>query len=416
MMKTYLVGGAVRDQLLGRTVKERDYVVVGANPETMKNLGFLPVGKDFPVFLHPETKAEYALARTERKSGSGYHGFTFQADAEVTLEQDLQRRDLTINAMAEAADGTIIDPYGGRTDLENRVLRHVSMAFVEDPLRVLRVARFAARYHDLGFTIAPETLALMQQISASGELQALTPERVWLELSKVLAEDRPDVFIEVLREVGALKILLPEIDVLYGVPNPAQWHPEVDTGVHTMMVLRIACDLTDNTRVRFAALVHDLGKGVTPSKFWPSHRGHEEAGVPIIESLCDRLRIPNDFRDLAVLTSRFHLHFHRAFILRPGTVLKVLMQTDALRRPERFQELTIACESDYRGREGWHERAYPQRSYWQEALKTIRAVPVQPLIEQGYTGQHLAEKLSELRAQAIAELRARLAHDSTELA
>lgn len=415
-MKTFLVGGAVRDQLLDRPVTERDYVVVGANPTQMLALGFLPVGRDFPVFLHPQTKEEYALARTERKSGSGYHGFTFHADEEVSLEQDLQRRDLTVNAMAIDETGTIVDPYGGQRDLSARILRHVSPAFGEDPLRVLRVARFAARYHPLGFRVAPETLQLMREIAQSGELAALTPERVWMEIHKTLKEANPDVFIEVLRECGALAILLPEIHALYGVPNPAQWHPEIDTGIHTMMVLRIACILTDNSRVRFAALVHDLGKGVTPSKYWPSHRGHEEAGVPIIEQLCDRLRIPNDFRDLAVLTSRFHLHFHRAFILRPGTILKVLMQTDALRRPERFLELISACESDYRGREGWHERAYPQRSFWQETLRIIREVPVQPLLEQGFKGQTLADKLFELRVQAIAELRTRLAHDSTELA
>lgn len=415
-MKSYLVGGAVRDQLLGRPVTEHDYVVVGASPEQMLALGYQPVGRDFPVFLHPETKAEYALARTERKSGHGYRGFVTHAAPDVTLEADLQRRDLTINAMAQDQDGRLIDPYGGRADLERKLLRHVSPAFAEDPVRVLRVARFAARYAPYGFTIAPETLALMQHMTASGELDHLTPERVWQETVKALGEERPGVYIETLRACAALRVVFPELDRLWGVPNPAQWHPEIDTGVHTLMVLDVACRISDNIRVRFAALVHDLGKGVTPAQCWPSHRGHEEAGVPIIEALAARLKLPNEFRDLACLTSRFHLHFHRGFQLRPGTVMKVLRQCDALRRPERFQELLLACEADFRGREGWLERAYPQRAYWQQALETARAVPVQPLLEQGLQGQKLADHLNELRAQAIADLRARLAHDSTELA
>ncbi|NQD36421.1 multifunctional CCA addition/repair protein [Permianibacter sp. IMCC34836] len=415
-MKSYLVGGAVRDQLLGRRVTERDYVVVGATAEQMLALGYTQVGRDFPVFLHPETRAEYALARTERKSGHGYRGFVMHAAPDVTLEADLQRRDLTINAMALDDDGTLIDPYHGRADLDKKLLRHVSPAFAEDPVRVLRVARFAARYAPLGFTVAPETQALMQQMVRDGELDHLTPERVWQETAKALSEDEPGVYIEVLRSCGALKIIFPELDCLWGVPNPAQWHPEIDTGVHTLMVLAVACRISDNIRVRFAALVHDLGKGVTPAQFWPSHRGHEEAGVPIIEALATRLKLPNEFRDLAVLTSRFHLHFHRGFQLRPGTVLKVLMQSDALRRPERFQELLLACEADYRGREGWLERAYPQRAYWQQALAAVRAVPVQPLLDQGLQGQKLADHLHEHRTQAVAELRARLAHDSSELA
>ena len=415
-MKIFLVGGAVRDQLLGRPVTERDYVVVGATPAELLAQGYLPVGRDFPVFLHPDTRAEYALARTECKTGHGYHGFAMHAAPDVSLEADLQRRDLTVNAMAQDDDGNLIDPYGGLADLHNKILRHVSPAFADDPLRVLRVARFAARYAPYGFTIAPETLALMQQMVSSGELDHLTPERVWLETAKALAEDKPGVYIETLRACGALKVIFPEIDCLWGVPNPAQWHPEIDTGVHTLMVLDVACRISTSVRVRFAALVHDLGKGVTPSQFWPSHRGHEEAGVPIINSLADRLKLPNDFRELAVLTSRFHLHFHRGFQLRPGTVVKVLMQSDALRRPERFQELLLACEADYRGREGWLERAYPQRAYWQHALDTVRAVPVQPLLDQGLQGQKLADHLTEHRAQAVADLRARLAHDSTELA
>ncbi|MFZ5841887.1 MAG: multifunctional CCA addition/repair protein [Pseudomonadota bacterium] len=415
-MKIYLVGGAVRDQLLGRPVTERDYVVVGATPAELLAQGYQPVGRDFPVFLHPDTRAEYALARTERKTGHGYHGFAMHAAPDVSLEADLLRRDLTINAMAMADDGELIDPYGGRADLANKILRHVSPAFAEDPLRVLRVARFAARYAPDGFTVAPDTVALMRQMVDSGELNHLTPERVWQETAKALGEDQPGVYIETLRACGALKVIFPELDCLWGVPNPAQWHPEIDTGVHTLMVLDVACRISTSVRVRFAALVHDLGKGVTPAQYWPSHRGHEEAGVPIINALADRLKLPNDFRELAVLTSRFHLHFHRGFQLRPGTVVKVLMQSDALRRPERFQELLLACEADFRGREGWLERAYPQRAYWQHALDAVRAVPVQPLLDQGLQGQRLADHLTEHRAQAVADLRARLAHDSSELA
>lgn len=415
-MNTYLVGGAVRDQLLGRPVHERDHVVVGATPEDMLRLGYQQVGRDFPVFLHPQTREEYALARVERKQGHGYHGFVVHAAADVTLEDDLRRRDLTINAMALADDGTLIDPWGGRRDLEARLLRHVSPAFADDPLRVLRVARFAARYASLGFVIAEETRTLMAQMSASGELDHLTPERVWMETARALTDPAPAVYFSVLREVGALARLFPEIDRLWGVPNPPLWHPEIDSGVHTLMVLRQACELSPTLPVRFAALVHDLGKGVTPAAQWPSHRGHEEGGVPIIEALCARLKIANDCRDLGVLVSRFHLNIHRGLTLRPGTVVRVLQQADAFRRPERFADVLLACEADYRGRTGWEERAYPQRAFWNGALKLARNVAVQPLLARGLKGEELAERIFEKRAEAVAEWRAKLAHDSTELA
>lgn len=415
-MKIYLVGGAVRDQLLGRTVSEYDYVVVGGSRSELLQQGYEPVGKDFPVFLHPQTRSEYALARTERKSGTGYHGFEFNIDDNVTLEEDLRRRDLTINAMAMDEYGNLIDPHGGQRDLQARCLRHVSPAFVEDPLRVLRVARFAARYAESGFHIAPETLSLMQQLANSGELASLTPERVWRETSKALSEYDPAIYFETLHDTGALKILMPELDRLWGIPNPAQWHPEIDTGIHTMMVLRQACKLSTITRLRFAALMHDAGKAMSPHESWPSHRGHEEAGVNIIKNFCARLKIPNDHMDLAVLCSRLHLLFHRGFLLRPGTVVRVLMQADALRRPERFAELLLACESDFRGRLHWEERAYPQRAFWQQAADLVRVVPVQPLLQKGFRGAELADRLYEARAQEMSDWRASLAHNSSELA
>src|SRR5581483_3502651 len=323
-MRVYLVGGAVRDRLLGREVTERDWVVVGASPEELERDGYMPVGREFPVFLHPQTHEEYALARRERKVGLGYRGFTTQFAPDVTLEDDLKRRDLTINAMAEAPTGEIIDPYGGRRDLEARLLRHVSEAFVEDPVRVLRVARFAARYAHLGFRVAEETLALMRQMTESGEVDALVPERVWQETERALGERRPDLFFETLRACGALAKIFPEIAALYGVPQPPRWHPEIDTGAHVMLVVRYAADIGAPTIVRFAALVHDLGKAVTPAEKWPSHHGHEEAGVPLIEELCNRLKVPNAYRELAVLTARYHAQVHRAAELRPNTLLKLL--------------------------------------------------------------------------------------------
>lgn len=368
-LSAFLVGGAVRDGLLGLPVEERDYVVVGATPTELLRRGFRQVGRDFPVFLHPITQDEYALARTERKTAPGYRGFVVHADPRVTLEQDLERRDLTINALAQAPDGTLVDPFGGRADLEARVLRHVSPAFAEDPVRILRVARFAARFANLGFQVAPETLALMARMVEAGEVDALVAERVWQELSRALAEDRPSVFFEVLRACGALARLLPELDRLWGVPQPEKWHPEIDTGIHAMLVLDMAARLSPEPEVRFAALCHDLGKGTTPREIWPSHRGHEERSVALLDALCDRFRVPNPFRALARITARYHGLVHKLDELRDGTILDLLEGADAFRRPERFQQMLIACEADYRGRTGYAERPYHQG----EALRQVHA-------------------------------------------
>jgi tRNA nucleotidyltransferase (CCA-adding enzyme) len=362
-MQVYLVGGAVRDRLLGRAVAERDWVVVGATPAELERAGFIPVGRDFPVFLHPQTHEEHALARTERKTGPGYRGFVTEFSPTVTLEDDLRRRDLTINAMAEDEAGRVIDPYGGRRDLEARLLRHVSDAFVEDPVRILRVARFAARYAPLGFRVAAETLALMRRMVADGEANALVAERVWAETEKALGEERPDVFIQVLHDCGALAVVYPEIEALFGVPQPQKWHPEVDTGVHQLLALRAAVALGGGVAVRFAVLMHDLGKGLTPVDVLPSHHGHEDAGVAQVESLCARLRVPNHLRELGVITARYHTHAHRAFEMRADTTLKMLESCDALRRPERFGDFLLACEADARGRGGLETRSYPQREY-----------------------------------------------------
>ena len=400
-MEVYLVGGAVRDRLLGRPVHERDWVVVGARPEELERDGFVPVGREFPVFLHPQTHEEYALARTERKVGLGYRGFTTQFAPEVTLEEDLKRRDLTINAMAETPTGDVVDPYGGRRDLEARLLRHVSEAFVEDPVRILRVARFAARYADLGFRVADETLALMQQMTESGEVDALVPERVWQETERALGETRPDVFFETLRACGALAKIFPEISALYGVPQPPRWHPEVDTGVHVMLVVRYAAKIGAPTIVRFAALTHDLGKALSPQDKWPSHRGHEEAGVPLIEGLCDRLKVPNGYRELAILTARHHASVHRAAELRAATLLKLLETVDAFRRPERFRELLIACESDARGRAGLEDQPYPQVEYLLRARDAAAAAALSEEERQQLKGPFLGERLREKRLAAV---------------
>jgi len=403
-MQVYLVGGAVRDRLLGRPVKERDWVVVGASPEELERQGFVPVGREFPVFLHPQTHEEYALARLERKVAPGYRGFTTQFSPDVTLEEDLRRRDLTINAMAETASGEIVDPYGGRRDLEARLLRHVSDSFVEDPVRVLRVARFAARYAELGFRVAEETVALMRSMTDSGELTALVPERVWQETERALGESRPDVFFETLRECGALQVIFPELAALYGVPQPPRWHPEIDTGVHVMLALRHSADTDAPTAVRFAVLMHDLGKALTAPEHWPSHRGHEEAGVPVIEALCARLKVPNGFRDLAVLTARHHAVVHRAAELRPATVLKLLEATDAFRRPERFEEMLAACEADARGRAGLEDKPYPQRDYLRRAHAAAAAVTVDENERQGLVGPAIGERIREKRLAAIKSL------------
>ncbi|HET6655525.1 MAG TPA: multifunctional CCA addition/repair protein [Gammaproteobacteria bacterium] len=401
-MEIYLVGGAVRDRLLQLPVSEQDWVVVGATPDDMLARDFRPVGKDFPVFLHPETNEEYALARTERKSGRGYYGFEVDASTGVTLEDDLRRRDLTINAMAQTPDGELIDPYGGQRDLDARVLRHVSPAFEEDPLRVLRVARFAARFATLGFSIAPETLALMRRMADSGELATLVPERVWKETSRALMDETPRVYFQTLRECGALAAVFPEVDALFGVPQPPKHHPEVDTGVHVLMVIDQAARLSSDLAVRFGALVHDLGKADTPADVLPSHHGHEARGVKHVEALCRRLRTPRALRDLGVIVSRWHLHCHRADQLKPDTVLKVFEGTDAFRRPERFEQFLLVCEADARGRAGLENRDYPQPDYLRGALKAAQAVDARQLAEEGLAGAALGQRLRELRREAIA--------------
>lgn len=403
-MQVYLVGGAVRDRLLGLPIGERDWVVVGARPDELERQGYVRVGKEFPVFLHPETREEYALARTERKVGPGYTGFTTQFSPDVTLEDDLRRRDLTINAIAEDEDGTLIDPFGGRADLEARVLRHVSEAFVEDPVRVLRLARFAARFANLGFTIAEETSGLMKQIVAAGEMDALVPERVWKETHRALDEARPDIYFQTLRDCGALKAIFPEVDALFGVPQPVKWHPEVDTGVHVLMALRIAADMRASTATRFAVLTHDLGKARTPQAKWPSHHGHEQLGVPVIEAMCERLRVPKDFRDLAVMVSDYHTHVHRAESLRPSTMLELFEKTDAFRRPERFNEFLLACECDARGRLGLEGRDYPQPARLRQARSAAAAVTLTEADRQGLTGSAIGEKLRRKRLDAIASV------------
>ncbi len=403
--EVWQVGGCVRDRLLGLPVVDHDWVVVGATPEAMIEAGFRPVGKDFPVFLHPQTHEEYALARTERKTAPGYTGFAFHAAPDVTLEQDLARRDLTINAMAESAGGEIVDPFGGRADLEKRLLRHVSPAFVEDPVRILRVARFAARLAPLGFHVADETRRLMREMVDNGEVAALVPERVWAETRRALTENRPAVFIEVLRDCGALAVLFPEIDRLFGVPQPEKYHPEVDTGVHTLMVLEQAARLSPEPKVRFAALLHDLGKGVTPKDQLPRHIGHEARGVPLVEDLCQRLKTPKDYRELALLVTRYHLHYHRVGELRPATLLDTLEALDAFRRPERFEHYLLACEADSRGRPGYEDREPPQSRQLRAAFQAAAAVSPKAFIEQGLKGKAIAEALHRQRCRAIAEAR-----------
>lgn len=404
MPKIYQVGGAVRDALLGLPVKERDWVVVGATPEWMLAQGFRPVGKDFPVFLHPETGEEYALARTERKQGRGYHGFSFHAAPDVTLEADLRRRDLTINAMAQDPEtGEIIDPYGGRKDLQKRLLRHVSEAFVEDPLRVLRVARFAAKLAPLGFRLAPETRDLMQRMVASGELDALTPERVWKEMDKALRTDAPQVFFQVLHGVGALAVLLPEIAALEGVPQHPKWHPEGDVLTHTFMVVAQAAQLHKDVALRFAALVHDVGKGVTPVEKWPHHPGHEAAGVPLTQAICDRYRIPNAVRELAVKGTRWHGDFHRGpeGKLSPEAIATLFQQVDLYRKPDLFARLLDLAEADYCGRLGFEAQPYPFRSWWQTLVTRVRAVSPQQFVAQGLKGKAIGEAVAAARLEVI---------------
>ena len=410
-MQVYLVGGAVRDHLLGHPYHEKDYVVVGATPEQLLAQGYQPVGKDFPVFLHPETKDEYALARTERKSGHGYHGFEFYTDVNVTLEQDLIRRDLTINAIAMDDAGNVYDPYGGQRDLEQRVLRHVSDAFVEDPLRVLRIARFAARYKALGFKVADETLELMQELAKSGELKALTPERVWKETSRALMEDHADEYFEVLRACGALKVLFPEIDALYGIPQRPEYHPEIDCGIHTMMSLQQACRANYSLDVRFAVLVHDLGKALTPVDELPRHIMHEERGVKPVTDVCDRMRVPTNTKQLAISVCKEHLKCHQALSLKPGTLWRLLQRLDVLRRPERVEAFVQACECDSRGRLGLEDRAYPQAQYVLDAMQVVRNIKASDL-PSDVKGPDIGEMLIQKRIEAIGQFKHELGHNT----
>lgn len=405
-MKTFRVGGAVRDALLGLPVNDTDWVVVGATPEEMIEAGYLPVGKDFPVFLHPETREEHALARTERKTGRGYHGFAFHAAPDVTLEQDLARRDLTINAIAQAGDGALIDPYGGQQDLRRKVLRHVTDAFREDPVRILRVARFAARFHE--FEVAPETLELMRAMVADGEADHLVPERVWQELARGLMEDHPSRMFEVLRACGALARILPEVERLWGVPQRADYHPEVDTGVHNMMVLDMAARLQAPLPVRFACLTHDLGKGTTPPDILPKHIGHEIRSAKLLQTLCNRLRVPNECRELADVVAREHGNVHRSGEYGPGATVRLLERCDAFRKPQRFEQVLLACECDARGRLGLEERPYPQRDRLLAALSAARAVDTRAVAaraqELGMSGDAIGERIHEARTIAVKAL------------
>jgi len=405
-VKSYLVGGAVRDTLLGLPVKDRDWVVVGATPQEMLDAGYQQVGRDFPVFLHPQSREEYALARTERKSGSGYTGFTCYAAPDVTLEQDLLRRDLTVNALAQDENGTIIDPFNGQQDLRQRILRHVSPAFNEDPLRVLRVARFAARYAHLSFRIADETMTLMRDMTGAGELAHLTPERVWKETESALRTRNPQVYFQVLRDCGALKVLFPEIDALFGVPAPAKWHPEIDTGIHTLMTVSMAAMLSPEVDVRFATLCHDLGKGLTPPALWPRHHGHGPAGVRLVEGLCQRLRVPNELRDLAKLVAEYHDLIHTFPVLQPKTIVKLFDSIDAWRKPQRVEQIALTSEADVRGRTGFEAIDYSQGRLLRAAWEVARAVPTKAVIEAGFTGAAVREELTRRRIAAVAQWKA----------
>lgn len=405
-MNTYLVGGAVRDALLGRPVRERDWVVVGSTPEAMTEQGYKPVGKDFPVFLHPDTGEEYALARTERKSGRGYHGFVFHTGPEVTLDDDLQRRDFTVNAIAQDADGNLSDPHGGQADIAARVLRHVSEAFAEDPVRVLRGARFVAELAPWNFTVADDTVALMRQMVEAGEVDALQPERVWQETRRALMSDAPQKFFELLRACGALARIFPEVDALFGKPQPEKYHPEIDTGVHLMMVLEQAANMGLDEITRYAALCHDLGKGVTPEHILPSHRGHEAAGVPIVKAMSERLRVPKAYRELAEVVAREHLHGHRAFELKPTTVQSLFERLDAYRRPERVKQFCDACEADSRGRLGLEDEPYPQADYLQRCFAAARAVSPKAIVERGVQGPAVGVELAKARVEAVAAIAA----------
>jgi len=402
---TYLVGGAVRDELLGLEITDRDWVVVGSTPDAMLNAGYKSVGKDFPVFLHPQTQEEYALARVERKTGDGYHGFAFNTDSSVTLEDDLSRRDLTINAIAKTTANEYVDPYGGRQDLSDKVLRHVSDAFVEDPVRVLRVARFMARFIHLGFTVAPDTMKLMQAMVKNGEINNLVAERVWQEMHGALCAPTPRAFFDTLKSCGALDAVLPEIAALSGVPQKAKWHPEIDCYIHTMMVLEQACRLSKQAHVRFAALCHDLGKATTPQNILPSHHGHEERGAEITESLCKRLRVPNLSRDLAILSARFHTHCHRAFELKDTTLVDVLKALDVRRKPNRFAEFVMICEADARGRLGMENNDYPQAAYMLEAAGILNSVDTAAVANNTQDKSQIADNIRQAQLNAIKQWR-----------
>ena len=404
-MQIYLVGGAVRDSLINYPSSENDWVVVGATPKQMTALGYKPVGQDFPVFIHPKTGEEYALARTERKSGHGYKGFEFYTSTEVSLEEDLIRRDLTINAMAQDDEGRIIDPFDGQKDLAHKLLRHVSEAFTEDPLRVLRVARFAARYAHLGFTVAPETMELMKSIVAKGEMEFLVAERVWKETSRALTEQSPQVFFEVLKACNALEVLLPEVDALFGVPQRADYHPELDTGIHTLMALKAATKLTDCEAIRFAVLVHDVGKAITPEDVLPSHSGHEKRGLPLVKAICDRLTVPNKHRQLAMSVTEFHLHCHRALELKPATLLKLFQSIGAIRSPDKLIDFLTCCEADIKGRAGFEDAAYPSKDYLLAALEAVSQADISDLVAQGISGAEIGKQLNQRQIQHLTEFK-----------
>lgn len=402
-MEIYLVGGAVRDELLGLPIKERDWVVVGGTEQQMLSQGFQKVGKDFPVFLHPETHEEYALARTERKTGKGYYGFECYCSPDVTLEEDLKRRDLTINAMARAADGSIIDPFNGQEDLTARLLRHVSSAFNEDPVRILRVARFAARFANLGFKVADATESLMSDMVAAHEVDALVPERVWQELQRALAGPDPAVFVQVLKKCGALARLFPELDKLWGVPQAAKCHPEIDTGVHVLMALNMACQLTQNPKIRFAVLLHDVGKSLTPNEQWPDHIGHEEAGVSIVKEWCKKYRVPNEYRDFAIHFTRWHMHSHIVFKLSGEDVVQMFNAMDVFRNEHLLEEFLIAAESDHKGRKDTQNLPYPQADFLRRSLNFCKQVTAQQFIEQGFSGQELGRQIHLARINIVDE-------------
>jgi len=407
MQKTYRVGGCIRDRLLKLPIKDEDWVKTGTTPEEMQSQGFLPIGKDFPVFLHPDSKQEYALARTERKTSPGYTGFQFNTDPSITIEQDLLRRDLTINAIAEDEQGKLIDPYGGQQDIHDRILRHVSPAFSEDPVRVLRVARFAARFHHLGFKLAAETRALIKDMGDSGELDSLVAERVWQEMQKALGENNPQIFFELLRECDVLQVLFPEIDQLFGVPQPAKHHPEIDTGIHVMMALEKSAQLGFDTEIRFAVLMHDLGKANTPKDILPSHHGHEERGVKKVKRFCKNWRSPKTYTELALITCQFHTHIHRIFELKASTLLKLLSQTDYFRRPERFIKMTKACKADSQGRLGHENKPYPQAEYACLIAKEIKGLDLSKL-HQKYLGKDLGEQIYQFRLSHLKQLQQKL--------